>query len=434
MRDSQGLEATTRSAGALASFDASVHALLEYRTTAMALAKQAHAQDPDFCMAHCLQGYMLMMFGTVSVHAKVRAALQRAEELAGVANARERLHVEALRQWLEDDLHRASATWERLLAAYPKDILALRLHHFNSFWMGRPFALRGAPMSVLDAWDESVPHYGNLLGMLAFGLEEGGDYEEAERLGRRAVELNPHDLWALHAVAHVMEMQQRHEEGIAWLRRPLNHWADRNPFRGHLWWHLGLFLIEAGRLDEALALYDSSIQNTGSDFYLDIQNCASFLVRLEFKGIQAGTRWASLADHAVAHKDDHALVFTDLHCVMSLAHEQRHEDAGAVIASMRAHATERSGHVAEVMRRVGIGACEGILAYGQGRDDEVLQKLLPLRPVFQELGASHAQRDILEQYLVQAARRRGNDGVVAYLERGQHRAARLASRSEAARA
>ena len=106
-----------------------------------------------------------------------------------------------------------------------------------------------------------MPHYGNLLGMVAFGLEELGLYDMAERYGRDAADQNPDDLWAVHAVAHVMEMQQRAAEGIKWLDYSLDHFRDFNPFRGHIWWHKGLFLIESESLDAAVSLYDHAIHD-----------------------------------------------------------------------------------------------------------------------------------------------------------------------------
>jgi hypothetical protein len=141
----------------------------------------------------------------------------------------------------------------------------------------------------------------------------------------------PDDLWAVHAVAHVFEMGPPCGRARM-VRGTLDKWDDRNPFRGHLWWHLGLFTLEAGDIESALALYDKAIYTGDSDFYLDIQNAASFLARVEFKGAKVGARWKLLADYAEAHRDDHALVFTDLHSVMSLARERRFGAARATFS------------------------------------------------------------------------------------------------------
>src|ERR1044072_335455 len=78
----------------------------------------------------------------------------------------------------------------------------------------------------------------------------------AEAAGRAAVDLDAADLWATHAVAHVMEMQGRHEEGIAWLSELQRHWAGANNLLHHLWWHRALFHLERREFDEVLALYD----------------------------------------------------------------------------------------------------------------------------------------------------------------------------------
>ena len=53
------------------------------------------------------------------------------------------------------------------------------------FWLGNGTELRNGPARVLESWDESLPGYGYVLGMFAFGLEECGQYQQAERAGRR---------------------------------------------------------------------------------------------------------------------------------------------------------------------------------------------------------------------------------------------------------
>ena len=82
--------------------------------------------------------------------------------------------------------------------------------------------------------------------MYAFGLEETGDYARAEEVGRRAVELNARDAWASHAVAHVMEMQARLDEGISWLETTSRSWARDNGFAYHNHWHLALYHLDLG--------------------------------------------------------------------------------------------------------------------------------------------------------------------------------------------
>lgn len=405
MTDNQGLSLATDNAEARAAYNRAVTDMLEYRLSAMPALKEALEHDPSFCMAHCFRGYLLMTMGTFTVLDSAGQALQKAKETSTSASDRERRHVRALEKWHRTDLEGACAEWESILIDYPVDILALRMHHYNSFWMGRARALVSAPASVLPSWSPDMPNHGNVLGMIAFGLEECGQYEAAERYGREAVAINSDDLWSVHSVAHVLEMQERHDEGLDWLDLPAEQWSDRNPFRGHLWWHLGLFNIRAGRFRDAVELYDTSIYDQQSSFYLDIQNAASFLRRLEFEGIDVGNRWDALVAHAREHKHDHALAFTDIHCVMSLARQGHYDEAREMIESMRAYAGNSDLHTPRVIRKVAADLCEGIVAFEAGEDEQALDTILPLRPLVWEVGASHAQRDIVTQYVIQAARR-----------------------------
>ena len=78
----------------------------------------------------------------------------------------------------------------------------------------------------------------------------------AEPSGRAAIEIDPGDLWGAHAVAHVMEMQGRHAEGIAWLDELEPNWEGGNNLLHHLWWHRALFHLERREFDAVLDLYD----------------------------------------------------------------------------------------------------------------------------------------------------------------------------------
>lgn len=405
LSDVRGLTLSTGKEAAVQHFNAAIDDYFQYRVSAGKHAKAAVEADPEFAFGHCLRGYLFMLFGSTAFHGHARAALDLARAHAEGISEREVAHIAALETWLGGDTTETCALWEDIMVAYPRDLLAVRLQHFALFWLGRSADLLGGPARVLHAWDDKVPGYGNILGMMAFGHEECGAYAEAEAAGKRAVEIDPQDLWAVHAVAHVLEMQGRLKEGLAWLDYPADAWNDRNPFRGHLWWHRALFLYERGDYDAVLALYDRSIRSEKSDFYLDIQNAAALLVRLEFAGADVGDRWGELADHVETRLDDHVLAFTDAHAMMALTATGRDETAGRLLTSLEAFAGTPGNSCARTLKPVAIPVCEAIRCFAQGDYARTVELLMPLRPDFIRVGASHAQRDIFHQYLIEAAMR-----------------------------
>jgi len=159
-----------------------------------------------------MQGYFAMLaFKQATVPAAVEAA-RTARSLATGATPRERSHIAALTAWAEGELDRTIALWESILRTHPLDVVAIRLAHFANFRLGRPQDMVSSVERVIAAWSEEIP--GSMLACHSFAHGEIGNYIAAEPSGRRAIELDPGDLWAAQAVAHVMEMQGRRSEGI----------------------------------------------------------------------------------------------------------------------------------------------------------------------------------------------------------------------------
>ena len=73
---------------------------------------------------------------------------------------------------------------------------------FREFLAGPPLGMVASVERVIPAWSEDVPGYSTILACRCFAQEEAGNYLGAEPAGRRAIELDPGDLWAAHAVAH----------------------------------------------------------------------------------------------------------------------------------------------------------------------------------------------------------------------------------------
>ena len=133
------------------------------------------------------------------------------------------------------------------------------------FFRGNAHDLRDRIARVLPAWSSDVPGHGVVMGMYAFGLEECGEYGRAEDMGRAAIDAEPRDAWAHHAVAHVMEMQGRAQDGIGWMLAREPHWSgDDNFFKVHNWWHKALFHLDIGQTQEALKLYDGPVRGSRS--------------------------------------------------------------------------------------------------------------------------------------------------------------------------
>lgn len=404
--DRTGLVLSTTSPAAAAAYDAALFDMLEYRLSMGDRVKAALDADPGFLMGHVLRVVMLLGLSSTAVAAKVDEALAGIDALLGEASAREQRHVAALKAWSKGHVRQARSEWSAIVANHPQDLLALRLHHFNAFWQGDREALRALPAQALSRVDNAMPGYGFLLSMVAFGSEECGDYRVAETYGRQAVELNGEDLWGIHAVAHVMEMEGRTEEGVAWLAQPLDAWADRNPFQEHVWWHRALFLLDLGRIDETLELFDKKVDVDERGFYLDVQNAASLLMRLRLAGIDVGGRWEKLARLAVQRTGDHVLPFTDAHFVLALIAARHFDEARRYLASQQAFAAG-SSDAALVTRDVGVALTQGLIAYGEGREDSAVELITSVRDRLWALGGSHAQQDIFRQILIDAAERAG---------------------------
>ena len=111
----------------------------------------------------------------------------------------------------------------------------------------------------------------------------------------------------------------------------------------HLWWHRALFHLERREFDAVLDLYDQRFRNLASpltqaqpDLYIDVQNAASMLFRLELLGIDVGDRWNEIADKAEARIGDCLSAFTLPHWMMALAAAGRDDAARRMLDGMRA--------------------------------------------------------------------------------------------------
>ncbi|WP_291295894.1 hypothetical protein [Elioraea sp.] len=418
-KDAQGLGLTIASPEGAAAWDHAVAGYLGYRADAPARLKALFAADAAAPMAHVLKGSFGMLAFNAAYVPAARAAAAEAARLAVTATTREQAHAAALAAWADGALDRALRLWRGILADHPHDVVAFRLHHFVAFWLGRPREMASAAAQVRPAWSDGVAAYPAMLGCFAFAAEECGERVRAEHDGRLAVASDPTDLWAAHAVAHVLEMTGREAEGIAWTEGLSRHWSGGNQITHHLWWHRALYHFQQGDTATVLDLYDTQFRNVASpltashpDLYVDVQNAAAMLWRLRRVGVEGGARWEELADKAEARMGDVLSAFTLPHWMMALVATGRWDAAARWLEAGRA-AASGEGENDVLVREVALPVSEAILLAARGQAARAVALMRPVLGRMHALGGSHAQQDVLWQAFADAAMAAGDRGALA---------------------
>jgi len=405
-RDQFGVVVTSGDTAAIRQFDVAVSKLMTFNNDPVAEVDKATSIDPGLVMGHVLKGLLCVLGTEKSFLPDASAALAAGQASAKGATARERQHLRALEAWIDGRLHAACAAWESILVEQPDDALAMFAAHQGDFFLGQSSELRDRVARRLPEIERGSKLDGYYQGMYAFGLEEMGDYGRAEEAGNRAVASDPHDAWAIHAVAHVMEMTSRVHDGQQWLESRAEDWSPDNFLAIHNWWHLGLFYFDQRRWDEVLRIYDTRVRGSDSAVILDMIDASAMLWRLKLHEVDVGSRWHRIAEVWEPRIDDAWYTFNDTHAMMAFAGAGRRDLAERLLSVMEGTATLPTDN-GTMTRTVGLPVARAVLAYSEGRYAEAVEWLAPVKAIAARAGGSHAQRDLLGQTLVSAAERAG---------------------------
>ena len=411
--DLQGNFLSNASAGAADQFDAAVRSLNIYSGDPLARLEEAIADSPAFAQAYLLKGFILAL---ATEPAASQVARQVSNHLRSLSlNEREASQSAILDQLLLGNWSAATTSMDFHNMRYPRDLVALQIGHLMDFERGSARDLRDRLARVMPQWSSEVPGYHAVIGMYAFGLEETGDYTRAEDNGRRALDLEPLDAWAHHAVAHVMEMQGRAQDGLGWMRGRQAYWArDDNFFKVHNWWHGALYHLDLGQFDEALNLYDGPIRANLSRVALDLVDASALLWRLQLCGMDVGERWQELASCWGEHADGQLYPFNDWHAAMAYLGAGQEARLKELVAAMERSATGATD-TAHWIRDIGLPLVRGFTQFWRGQYAICVQTILPVRGIANNFGGSHAQRDLIDWTLTEAALRSGQPDMASAL-------------------
>lgn len=405
LTDQQGNTLSGATAEAVHHFDRANDAFNVYRGDPAGLLERAIDAAPEFTMAHIFKAHLYALATEPKATAEARTIIEKVKTMT--QSDREVSHLAALSLVLDGNWTLAAQALDRHNARYPRDLLALQSGHLMDFFRANAQNLRDRIARVLPLWTPEIPGYSILLGMYAFGLEECGDYARAEDEGRRAVAMQPLDCWAHHAVAHVMEMQGRAEDGLGWMIAREPCWSgDDNFFKVHNWWHRALCHLELGQFEEGLAIYDGPVREYRSTVAVDLVDASALLWRLHLLGQDVGDRWRELAETWDGHADGITYSFNDWHAVMSYLGAGRERDVERILAACRSGPGE-GAETGRWARDIGLPLVEGFAAFWRSDYETAVDRLYGARHIANAFGGSHAQRDVIGWTLTEAALRGG---------------------------
>ena len=390
--DRFGQEVTVEDPATVRGWDLAIREVLDYRGDPDVRLMELTAVDQAFMMGLVVTLAGSVLSGDDPRSPTLRNALRELQSRCDGATARERDHAAAVAYLVDGEFSRSAARWEAVAETHPHDVVATRVAHDVHLHIGDDDGRLRASTAVLDRLAPADPGYGVAAGQHAFALEEVGRLEEAEWFGHCALEVDPVDVWAIHALAHVYETRDLREEAVAFLRETRSAWIERDHLALHLEWHLALRLLASGEFDECLALVDGRLATTDRAFGL--ADLTSLLWRLELAGCDVGDRWPGMAAKWQIHGQLHTAGFLDLHA--ALAFSACPDDPGAEafwIGLETCHRDETSQNARifdEVVRPLAVA----IRHHRSGCHTEAVEVFTKLAGAIHRVGGSHAQRDL----------------------------------------
>ena len=413
--DIRGHTITTDDQSAAVACSTAIEKFIQRKIDVVPMLQQSLQADTNCAFTQAVFGLMLHGARNSGLKSDTAATLAAAQRCSHPVTERERIYVAALERAVAGDLYGLVGCYEKILDAHPTDLLTLVLAQGELFWLGDMKRSLQLSEKVDGSWSNDISGYAEYLSVRAFDLEEAGKYAMAEACGREAVALNKHNVWGAHAVAHVLFMQGRHAEGVDWLQGLQGHWQETNQMKFHIWWHQCLFHLEQKQFDAVLEGYDRWVRNHDEslmqavpDLYIDMQNGASMLWRLEHAGVDVGNRWQEMAELTLPRMGDMSSPFTSAHFAMILAAVGQFNDCDTLVAEMQKFVQTEEHSLTSRYADAAIPAAVGAVAHRRGDYQAAFAVMMPARHHFWQMGGSHAQQDVFFQILVDAAYKAGH--------------------------
>ncbi len=292
-------------------FQECIDSYIYFKKDSLLITNQLIRENRNFQAPKLLKTFLLLFSRDIN---KLTLAKDTIKSIS-VDNINNHFHkyLEIAKLWINNDLKNLLNKLELIIKENPKDIFAIRLFHFNNIFLGIDGKFLDKHEEILSKWSENDQHYNLLLGMTSYAYEENNLIDKAKFLAVNSLKQSSNDLWSWHALLHVHDNENNDSINKNNNFNKIN-WSIYGPIKRHIWWHQSLILFYNQEYEKSLKLFDEYFSSS-QIFYLDFCNACSFLLRLNYKGVDVRDRMDKLKDYAEYFKNQHILPFIDFHLI-----------------------------------------------------------------------------------------------------------------------
>jgi len=351
---------------------------------ALVLATQ---EDQDFALPHVALARYRQLIGD---RVGARMCLHDAKQCDRPMTDRERRQIEIVSLLIDGRSAAGYQAAREQLRDYPRDVLVaqaclgvLSLIGFS----GQP----GREAENLALAEILEPHYGDdwwLQGLLGFAQVEVGQFERAEKSIEKSLIANPRNAHGAHFQSHLYYETGQTEAGYAFITDWQSSYEKEGQMHCHIAWHIALWALARGDIDEMWRIIDSDIDPRGAwgpplNVMVDL---AAVLYRAEMAGVDVPqARWQVVCDYAAENFPNPGLGFADAHAALAYAMAGRSEALERIIEGAKGPAADIVRYLAEAFAAI---SCQN-----WSKANDFLTKALWDHA---RLGGSRGQRDLIE--------------------------------------
>ena len=363
-------------------------------------ARAATSADPGFALAHAVLAMADPSTTTASL-ARARSLLEHG------ATDYERSLVGFLDRLLRGGMWAAAQVGVEHAAAHPRDLLGVGLAATIVERSTRP-DVHEAVLAVYAPSRRVLGEHPYLLSMIGFVVHEQGRFAEAGAMAQQALDAQPGSVTAAHLRTHVHLETADHDAGLAWLDGFRERMDPRGDYVHHLGWHAALHTLALGDADATLTRLES-LSGPDCDQFRHVVDNGTLLMRCRLCGLLGPTQDTTGGrggDPPSPWLTEMPSMYVGFHTAVGLAVQHRGDDLRALARAADRMVMPGAGELLAPL-------CLALADYVDGQHGPAADALLALRPTSYRWGGSRAQRDVVEDVLIDAAIRGGRDDVAA---------------------